>query len=126
MAWHCPCPFSVGHQASGRVEARPNLCRRSLSPDEKSVMRKSIPGPTFKVDSSLPCGCSIRRDQGTSKLRLWYCSTHAVAFEVLEALRFNLGAIDDVIEHTPPGAYDLSRAMDAGMKARAAIRKASA
>ena len=88
-------------------------------------MPKSIPGPTFKMDNSLPCGCRIGRDDGTLKFRLWYCSTHAAAFEILEALRMNLSALDDLINSAQDSSSDLSQAMDAGMRARIAIRRAT-
>ena len=88
-------------------------------------MAKTIPGPTFKMDNSLPCGCRISRDGDTQKLRLWYCPTHAAAFEILEVLRSNLTALDAVVEQTTSGKCDPSIAMEAGMRTRAAIRKAS-
>lgn len=89
------------------------------------VMPKAIPGPTFKMDNSLPCGCRIGRDDGTLKFRLWYCPTHAAAFEMLEALRLNLSALDELINSAPAKQHDLSQAMDAGMRARMAIRRAT-
>ena len=88
-------------------------------------MPKAIPGPTFKMDNSLPCGCRIGRDDGTLKFRLWYCPTHAAAFEMLEALRLNLSALDELINNAPARQHDLSQAMDAGMRARMAIRRAT-
>ncbi len=86
---------------------------------------KAILGPTFKIDIPLPCGCRVCRDDGTSKLRMWYCPTHAAAFEVLEALRLNLSVLDHVIEQASSSTIDVSAAMEVGMKARAAIRKAT-
>jgi hypothetical protein len=84
-----------------------------------------IPGPTFSKDkSSLPCGCRVGRDEG--RLRLWFCSTHAAAFEMLEVLRLNVAVLDDILDNTPTGQGDLSRAMDAGMRTRRVIRKATA
>jgi hypothetical protein len=88
-------------------------------------MPKAIPGPTFRLDSSLPCGCRIGRDDGTLKFRLWYCPTHATAFEILEALRLNLSALDELINNAPGQQGDLGQAMDAGMRARMAIRRAT-
>lgn len=72
------------------------------------MITKTVPGPTFRIDSSLPCGCRIARDDDTKRLRLWYCTTHAAAFEVLEALRL---AVDG--------------ASDAHVRARTAIRRAT-
>ena len=89
-------------------------------------MAKSIPGPTFKVDSPLPCGCKIAREEGTSKFRLWYCPTHAAAFEVLEALRFNHDALGSVLKQMPDGNGELDFARDAEFKARTVIRRATA
>ena len=86
-------------------------------------MPKAIPGPTFRLNDSLPCGCRIGRDDGTLKYRLWYCATHAVAFEMLETLRLNLSALDELINTGP--SCDLGQAMDAGMRARMVIRRAT-
>jgi hypothetical protein len=88
-------------------------------------MSKSIPGPTFKLDNSLPCGCRIARDEGTLKYRLWYCPTHAAAFEVLEALRFNLDALNTVLRRVPEDDDDAGVARVAEMRARSAIRRAT-
>ncbi len=87
-------------------------------------MRKPILGPTVKVDSSLPCGCNIRR-HGTIEFQMWFCSAHANAFEVLDALESSRAALRNVIQHAPSGHYDLALAMEAGMKARSVIRKAT-
>ena len=57
------------------------------------MITKTVPGPNFKIDNSLPCGCRINLDGDTKRLRLWYCSPHAAAFEMLEALRVNLDAL---------------------------------
>ena len=73
------------------------------------MITKTVPGPNFKIDNSLPCGCRINRDGDTKRLRLWYCSPHAAAFEMLEALRL---AVDG--------------ASDAGVRGRTAIRHATA
>ncbi|MBI2218136.1 MAG: hypothetical protein HYU51_12640 [Candidatus Rokubacteria bacterium] len=76
------------------------------------------------MDSGLPCGCRIGRDEG--KFRLWYCPTHAVAYEMLEVLRLNLSVLDQLINNNAPSAdVDLSTAMDVGMRARKVIRKAT-
>lgn len=89
-------------------------------------MPKAIPGPTFKLEDSLPCGCRVGRDDGTLKLRLWYCPTHAAAFEMLEVLRLNLTALDELVNNAPAGsASHLTQAMDAGMRARITIRRAT-
>jgi hypothetical protein len=71
----------------------------------------------------LPCGCRIGRDDG--KYRLWYCPTHAVAFEMLEVLRMNLNVLDEIVSSSQPADCDLSNAMDAGMRLRKVIRKAT-
>lgn len=108
-----------------RSFATPNSSAASGQRDETDIMAKAIPGPTFKLDNSLPCGCRIGRDDGTLKFRLWYCPTHAAAFEILEALRMNLSALDELINNPAGSACDLSQAMDAGMRARMAIRRAT-
>jgi hypothetical protein len=72
------------------------------------MITKTLPGPHFKIDNSLPCGCRIARDNDTKRLRLWYCPTHAAAFEVLEALRLSVDG-----------------ATDADVRARTAIRRAT-
>jgi hypothetical protein len=86
-------------------------------------MSNPIPGPTFRLNDSLPCGCRIGRDDGTLKYRLWYCATHAAAFEMLETLRMNLNALDELIN--TGASRDLGPAMDAGMRARTVIRRAT-
>jgi hypothetical protein len=72
------------------------------------MITKTVPGPNFRIDNSLPCGCRIARDEDTKRLRLWYCPTHAAAFEVLDALRSTVDG-----------------ATDADTRARTAIRRAT-
>lgn len=86
---------------------------------------KTVPGPNFRIDNSLPCGCRISRDSDTQRLRLWYCTTHAAAFEVLEALRRNTEALGSVIKHVPPQLPDVGGMRDAELRARSAIRRAT-
>ena len=50
---------------------------------------------------------------------------HAAAFEIVEALRMNLSALDGLISNSPETTRDLSDAMDAGARARMAIRRAA-
>jgi hypothetical protein len=88
-------------------------------------MAKSIAGPVFKIGDLIPCGCRVRRDEGSLKFRLWYCATHAAAFEMLEALRFSLEALDRTMKHVPSNDDDLSLAMDVTMRVRALTRKAA-
>lgn len=87
-------------------------------------MLKTIPGPTFKMDGSLPCGCKISRDGDTAQMRLWYCTTHAAAFEVLDALRSNVDALGNAMKQLPRHE-NLVNLRDAEVKARSAIRKAT-
>jgi hypothetical protein len=89
------------------------------------MVTKTVAGPIFRVDNSLPCGCRISRDEDTKKLRLWYCTTHAAAFEVLEALRENAHALDSVIKHAPH-LPQIGHARHAEDRARMAIRRATA
>lgn len=88
------------------------------------MVTKTIPGPVFKIDNSIPCGCKISRDEDTKRLRLWYCPTHAAAFDVLEALRSNADALDHVIKQAPPvdSAVNFEETAE---RARTAIRKAT-
>jgi hypothetical protein len=88
------------------------------------MMTKTVPGPNFRIDNSLPCGCRISRDDDTKKLRLWYCPTHAAAFEVLEALRVNADALGSVMKHAPETS-EIGHARDAESCARTAIRRAT-
>lgn len=83
---------------------------------------KTVPGPNFRVDNSLPCGCRISRDNETLRLRLWYCTTHAAAFDVLEALRENADALESVIKLVPTEVSEVAPARD---RARLAIRRAT-
>jgi hypothetical protein len=85
---------------------------------------KTVPGPNFRIDNSLPCGCRISRDNDTQRLRLWYCTTHAAAFEVLQALRENAQALGTVIKHVP-SEFSAGDVRDAEMRARSAIRRAT-
>jgi hypothetical protein len=89
------------------------------------MLTKTVPGPNFKIDNSLPCGCRINRDDDTKKLRFWYCTTHAAAFEVLEALRLNVAALDTVIKWVPSEFSELAPARDAEVRALTAIRHAT-
>jgi hypothetical protein len=89
------------------------------------MITKTVPGPNFRIDNTLPCGCRISRDDDTKRLRLWYCPTHAAAFEVLEALRLNVDALDTVIKHVPSELTEAGGARDAEVRARTAIRRAT-
>jgi hypothetical protein len=89
------------------------------------MITRTVPGPNFRIDNSLPCGCRISRDDDTKRLRLWYCPTHAAAFEVLEALRMNVDALDTVMKQVPSELTAVGGARDAGVRARTAIRRAT-
>ena len=89
------------------------------------MVTRTVPGPTFRLDNSLPCGCRINRDDENKRLRLWYCPTHAAAFEMLEALRANVEAFDAVIKHVPREQPEVASLLDAGVRARTALRRAS-
>jgi hypothetical protein len=88
------------------------------------MITKTVPGPNFRIDNTLPCGCRISRDEDTKRLRLWYCPTHAAAFEVLEALRQNVDALDTVMKQVPT-EFSPVDILDAGVRARTAIRRAT-
>lgn len=86
---------------------------------------KTVPGPNFRIDNSLPCGCRINRDNDTQRFRLWYCTTHAAAFEVLDALRVNAEALGTVMKQVPSELSAVGCARDAELLARTAIRRAT-
>jgi hypothetical protein len=90
------------------------------------MITKTVRGPNFRIDNSLPCGCKICHDEDTKRLRLWYCTTHAAAFEVLEALRMNVDALDTMIKHAPSELSEVGPARDAGARGRTVIRRATA
>jgi len=89
------------------------------------MITKTVPGPNFKIDNSLPCGCRIDRDGDTKRLRFWYCPPHAAAFDMLEALRANLDALGSVIKHVPVEGGEISSALDAEVRGRTVIRRAT-
>jgi hypothetical protein len=90
------------------------------------MITKSVPGPNFRLDNSLPCGCRINRDHDTKRFRLWYCPTHAAAFEMLDALRANLDALGLVMKHVPSEEAEIGPALDAEVRGRTAVRRATA
>lgn len=61
-----------------------------------------IPGPTLKPSNPSPCGCRVSPEPGSEKLRLWFCRTHAAAFDMLETLRTSLKTLDAVVGQLPP------------------------
>lgn len=100
---------------------------RSKVPDtKKTAPGTTVPGPTFRAaGDSLPCGCKFAPDEDTRKLRIYFCSPHAVAYEMMEALQQNLAVLDDILNNAPPpDDYDTTAAMEAGMHARAVLKKA--
>lgn len=60
-----------------------------------------IQGPTLKPGSPSPCGCQVKPEIGGEKLRLWFCRTHAAAFEMLESLQVSLRALEMVAKELP-------------------------
>ena len=60
------------------------------------------------------------------RLRLWYCPPHAAAFDMLEVLRVNLDALDSVIKHVPAERSEVCSALDAEMRGRTVVRRATA
>ena len=89
------------------------------------MITRTVPGPNFRIDNSLPCGCRISRDDDTKRLRLWYCPPHAAAFDMLEVLRVNLDALDSVIKHVPVDRSEMCSALDAEMRGRTVVRRAT-
>jgi hypothetical protein len=83
---------------------------------------KGITGPTIRVtDQHMPCGCKLDHDEDR-KLRIYYCAPHAYAYEMVEALQETTKVIDQVVAAAPP-EWDLTQAMEAGMKARRVLKK---
>lgn len=98
---------------------------RSRMQEKKAATSTAVPGPTFKAaGDSLPCGCRFAPDEDTRKLRIYFCSPHAVTYEMMEALQENLAVLDDILNNAPPPNYDTTAAMEAGMHARAVLKKA--
>jgi len=85
---------------------------------------KGIPGPTIREGGgALPCGCNVARDE-ENKLRLYFCSPHAVAYEMMEALQETLEIVDNLANNPPTPEYDVGPAMEAAMKTRRILKKA--
>ena len=85
---------------------------------------KGIAGPSIRAGgSTLPCGCNAAQDED-SKLRLYFCAPHAVAYEMLEVLQASLEIVDNIANNPPSPDYDIGPAMEVGMKARKVLRKA--
>ena len=84
---------------------------------------KAVPGPTIRESGgNLPCGCKVAHDD-ERKLRVYFCSPHAVAYELLEAVQEGLAVLDDLVNNAPAD-YNLTAAMEAAMKARRVLKKA--
>ncbi len=93
-------------------------------PREPQAKSKSVPGPRFVIDGPLPCGCRVCREEGSAKLRLWYCPAHAFTFQMLETLQMNLSVLDHLIEHGSSENFDVTVALAAETEAGSVIRKA--
>jgi hypothetical protein len=78
-----------------------------------------LPGPTFKLDQPMPCGCRVSRETD-GRMRLWYCRTHLAAFQSLEALERAVQTLDRL----PAGAPGDDDVDDVRFAVRAAIVKA--
>lgn len=83
-----------------------------------------IQGPTLKLDDPSPCGCRLKPEVGAEKFRLWFCRTHAAAFEMLETLQVSLRAIDTVVKELPAPVPDDHLARHAQAVIQATIQKA--
>lgn len=84
----------------------------------------AISSPSLKLDSPSPCGCRVARDEGSERVRIWYCQTHGVAFEVLQALQVTAKALNRVATKQPLAPFERDLATVAQDKAEATIRKA--
>jgi hypothetical protein len=85
---------------------------------------KAVPGPTLRESGgTLPCGCKVAPDPEDNKLRYWFCSPHAVAYEMLEVIQQMQPIMDELVNNVS-GEYDTTAAMEAGIKARRVIKKA--
>jgi hypothetical protein len=81
-------------------------------------------GPTVKPGNPSPCGCEVKPETEGGKLRLWFCRTHAAAFQMLETLQFSLRALDIVVKHLPSSLPENDVARQARTVVEAAIQKA--
>jgi hypothetical protein len=71
----------------------------------------------------LPCGCKVAREKD-AKLRVFFCSPHAVAYELLEAAQAGLRVLDTLVR-TPRSGYDVTAATEAATKVRTAVQSAT-
>jgi hypothetical protein len=69
----------------------------------------------------MPCGCRLDRDE-EKKLRIYYCAPHAFAYETLDALQEAAKVVDHIVAAAPPD-WDVTQAVEAGMKARRVLKK---
>jgi hypothetical protein len=88
-------------------------------------MPKPTPGPSVKIDSPLPCGCTVGYPEDPNGLEMDFCPAHESAFEILDGLHAVHTTLQNILEHVSSSRYDLALAMDAAMKARAVIHRAS-
>src|SRR6185503_1568775 len=91
----------------------------NTSPNGAHPKPRVVPGPTFKLDEPIPCGCRVSREP-TGRMRLWYCRTHLAAFDSLEALERAVRTL----ERLAATAGDDAEVDDARFAVRAAIVKA--
>lgn len=86
--------------------------------------RKTVPGPTMREGAgSLPCGCKVAPDPEDNKLRYWFCSPHAVAYEMLEIMQEMQLRLDELLNNAPP-ELDTTAAMEVSIKSKKVLRKA--
>lgn len=83
---------------------------------------KGLAGPTIRLtDQRMPCGCRLDRDEDR-KLRIYYCAPHAFAYETLDALQEATKVVDQIVA-AAPADWDVTHAMEVGMKARRVLKK---
>ncbi len=82
------------------------------------------PGPTLKPGSPSPCGCRVSPDMGGEKLRLWFCRTHAAAFDMLDALQVSLKALETVVKLIPTALSEDHPLRHAQLTVQTTIQKA--
>src|SRR5688572_26029713 len=84
---------------------------------------KPIPGPTLRdAGGTMPCGCKVDVNPN-DKLRYCFCTTHALAYEILGSLQAIQPVIDDLMNNVNAN-YDTTTAVEAGIKLRKVLQRA--
>jgi len=85
---------------------------------------KLVPGPTLRdAGGTMPCGCKVEVDP-TGNARFGFCAPHALAYEMLGSLQALRPVIDDMMNNVNAN-YDTTTAMEAGIKLRKVLQRAT-